>query len=259
MALLTKSKFYYGHIVDETNKNLDFNEGGDNLLAELRPGDYTLEEFCIEVARALTEASEIGDYSLAVDRVTRIITVNGPSPFSLLVASGDGRGASPWSLMGFVVQTDRTGASSYVGDQASGQEFNPQFLLQGYTPFDDFEEAAGAVTNTSDYGTVEVVSFGKVRFMECEITYQTNKDIGNDGTWESDPQGETNLRNFMKAIIKKSRIEFMPDRDNPGTYNKCILEKTRSSSSGTGFKLKELRPQMPEFYSSDLLTFREVQ
>ncbi len=258
MGLKTKAKFYFGHVIDETNKNLDFNEGGSNLLAELRPGDYSLQEFVIEIARALTDASETGDYTATVDRASRKITVTGPSPFSLLVLTGDGRGASPWALIGFTLDSDKAGASEYTGENPSGEAFVPQFLLQKYTPFEDNEQAAGASVSTSSSGVVEVVSFGLVRFMECEITNQTNNDVGNSGDWESDPQGLENLRNFMRAITKKSRIEFMPNRDDSETYFICILESCPGYKDGTGFKLKELKPQLPDFYSSGLLQFREV-
>ena len=52
----------------------------------------------------------------------------------------------------------------------------------------------------------------------------------------------------------------MPDRNTPGVFDKVILEKTKESSKGVGFKLKELYGKgLIDYYESGLLTFRKVR
>jgi hypothetical protein len=83
--------------------------------------------------------------------------------------------------------------------------------------------------------------------------------MGTEAEIETDLSGVSNLRSFMEAITLKSTIEFIPDRDNPTLFTKCLLESTRSSRDGTGFQLKEQYGMgLPGFYETDTLRFREV-
>ena len=52
-------------------------------------------------------------------------------------------------------------------------------------------------------------------------------------------------------------MEFMPDRDTPSTYNRCILDSTAASSKGTGFRINETA-QLQNWYETGRLVFREV-
>jgi hypothetical protein len=81
----TLSQFYYGHEVGFDNRYLNFSEnGGDELTAEIDPGSYSLTDFCSAVAAALNSASELYDYTVTVDRSTRIITISADGDFEIL-------------------------------------------------------------------------------------------------------------------------------------------------------------------------------
>lgn len=257
MSIVSRSVFYYGHVIEETNFYIDFDEGSGEVIAELSLGSYSLSEFVIELARAMTEAGT-QTYDVTVDRDTRIITITAPSAFSILGATGSHAGGNVLPLAGFGA-VDTSSATSQIGTSASGEEFAPQFYLQRFVNFDDIEQAVQSSVNESASGKIEVVSFGQRNFMECIIKFQTNIDMGDGADVETDLTGVDKLRAFMKAIIKKSNIEFMADRENRSNFTKCLLEKTPDSKEGTGFKLRELYSLgLPGFYETGTLVFRKV-
>ena len=87
----------------------------------------------------------------------------------------------------------------------------------------------GATVNTSSNGVVEVVSFGLVRFMEAEITYQTDKDIGSSGDWETDLQGQENVRNFHTNDKRRIDVEVIVDYRTDILQAKKVLQKVISN------------------------------
>lgn len=250
--LSTRSKWYYGHYIDQTNRTISFNDGTAKT-ATLKVGDYTLTEFVVEVARSLNAASSL-TFTVSVDRSTRIITIAGSSNFELSIASG--ASANPFSLIGFT-GADRTGSNSYAGNVGSGSEFLPQFKLQKFIAFGDNQVASYSNVAKSANGTVEVVSFGTDDFMTCEIAYQTNNNT-TGSVIENQANGLDNLRTFLQYATNKRKMEFIPDRDTTGTYSKVIIESTNASGSGTGYKLNEYLGRMPGFFSSGVLKFRKV-
>lgn len=251
--LNTMSKWYYGHYIDQTNRTIPFNDGSDKT-ATLKVGDYSLTEFIAEVERALNAASTI-DFTVSVDRSTRLITIAGDSNFELHVSSG--ASANPFSLIGFS-GADKTGADTYTGSTASGSVFLPQMKLQKYVAFGDEQVASYSNVAKSANGTVEVVSFGTDDFMSCEVVYQTNNNT-TGSVIENQANGLDNLRTFLQYATKKRKLEFIPDRDSPGTFTKCIIESTNAGGkNGTGYRLQEYLGRMPGFFSSGKLKFRKM-
>ena len=256
MAINTMSKFYYGHNITSSNCKLNFKEGaGSELTATLDVGDYTLTDFATEVQRVLNVAGAL-TYTVSVARATRVITIAATGTFTLLAATGTNIADGVFTLAGYAA-ADVTGTSLVAGS-ASGSEFIPQFNLQKYISFDDQESASYSSVATSAGGSVEVVSFGTDNFMNCEIAYQTNLTQAAGSVVENQSGGLDNLRTFMQYITAKRKIEFIPDRDSPSTYVKCLLESTPSSGAGTGFVLNEYLGTLPGFFSSGLLRFRKV-
>ena len=248
----TFSKFYYGHTIDTTNNIISFNDGSDRN-ATLNVGDYSLTEFVTETQRALNAASSL-TFTVSVDRSTRLITISAGSTFELQVASGSA--LSTYSLLGFS-GANKTASNSYTGSNPSGSEFKPQLKLQKYVPFGN--EQIGTYSNVakSASGKVEVVSYGIDDFMSMDIQFQTNNDT-TGSIIENQANGLDNLRTFLQYAVLKRKLEFIPDRDTPGTFDKCILESTQVSSTGTGYKLNEYLGSLPGFFSSGLLKFRKM-
>lgn len=255
MSLKTFSAFIYGHDVTQNNQSIDFSEDGSNiLLAQVKIGSYSLSDFVNAVSVALNEAGD-NDYTVTVDRATRLITIASSGNLWLYPQSGPRSSISLFPLIGF--NLDKSGLSSYIADIASGNIYEPQYKLQKYVDFDDFVEANDSSVNVSASGIVEVVSFGETRFMECNITYIT--DITGQGVIKNNPSGVSDLRQFMLYATKKKPLEFIADIDTPSQFVPCILEKTRTSSKGTGFQLFELYSRgLANYYETGQLTFRKV-
>lgn len=252
----TYSAFNYGHTVTTDNNLLNFDEGSGEALATLNSGSYTLGDYVDEVARAMNEAGSL-TYEATIDRATGKIIISGSGTFSLLLASGSNVESAPFALMGFTTSFDLTGQSSYTGDSRSGSVFLPQFFLQKYVDFEDSQESLNVSVNRSASGMVEVVKFGDVNFMSCDISYITN--ITGQSVIKDNTTGVEDARDFMKYCITKAPIEFVKDIDMPDNYVKCFLVSSSSSKDGTGFVLKELYARgLAGYYDLPKLRFQRI-
>lgn len=254
MSLTTFSKFYYGHRVTADAYTIDFNEGGPDFTAEVPVGKYSLTEFVIALKNALNVAGTL-TYNVSVDRDTRLITISASGTFSLLVATGPTLGVSLFSLVGFS-GADRTGAATYTGDLPSGSEYSPQFILQNHIPKENFKKAVQASVNESADGTVEVVRFADVRFVQFDIQYITDVEMDNV-TILNNPTGVSDANDFMNYITEIGPIEFIPDRDDTSTFDKIQLDSTPENKDGTEYTLKEWYDrELPGLFSTGILKFR---
>jgi hypothetical protein len=250
MTTFTKSKFYYGHTVTIDNRTVDFSRDSVVYQGQVAIGSYTLTTFAQAFARAMNTADPANNYVASVNRSTREITIEGDASFELLPETGVSQTISAFPLAGFTVDT--SGANSYTGT-ASGSVFEPQLRIQDYTPFELDQRAADSVINESASGRVESVSFGRNKFMTCNIRFQNNKGAGFTGPIRN---GIIELKEFLIYATTKADLEFMENIDAPETFTSCILESTVASSNGTGFRLTESN-NLPGFYDSGRLVFRE--
>jgi len=248
------SAFYYGHTITSGNFTIDFDEGGGEFQASLDIGDYTLSTL-IQAVKNQLDATGTQEYTVTVDRVTRIVTISASANFDLLVTTGSRAGTSVYGLLGFI--SDQTGSNSYSGSQASGEAFFPQFWLQDYISTSDWNEGIDPSVSVASSGVVEVVKFGTQSFMQCNFKYNTNLSTPAFGPFINNPNGLDDLRDFMNFAIDKKGIEFMEDRDNPQVFERMILERTPDSQQGTGYKLKENRTAAG-FFDTGVLKFRKV-
>lgn len=259
-ALSTLSAFNYGHTITTANRSIDFDDGNGTQTALIRVGSYTLGEFVNQVAIALNTAAQNVTFSASLDRATRTITISGDGNFDLLISTGPSAAVSAYSLIGFT-GVDLTGLSTYEGDSPSGLQYRPQFRLQNYTPFINREETAESAVATSASGVVQVASFGRVNFMDCNIKYITNRPqrIKPPAPIENNPNAVSEARAFLQYIIGKRPIEFLPDRDSETNFTNCFLESSRASRDGTGFRLEELtRENLAFHFETGTLTFRQI-
>jgi hypothetical protein len=250
----TRSSFIYGYTVGNSSFSIDFNEGGSELQASLNIGSYTFGEFADEISRQMNLVGG-QEYTVTIDRDTRLITISAPGNFTLLVTTGTRSGVSAFGIAGFT--SDKTGSNSYTSDVITGTEFRPQFKLQDYVDFEDNQSAQAASVSVTAGNQVQVVSFGTEKIAEMNIKYQTNQS-GRSSNIERDPQGVENLRNFLIFATTKSRFEFFKDRDNKASFTKVILESTPSSRDGVGFKLNELFGGGSDWFESGIIKLRQV-
>jgi hypothetical protein len=254
----TWSKFYYGFEITAENQTLDFSEGAGELAAEIAVGSYTPSEFTQALKIALDTAGSL-TYTVEFDRTTRQLTIESDSNFSLLPFTGTHLGSGPWTLMGFSLSTDRTGASTYTGPSPAGDVYEPQFKLQEYVSSDDYQQAADSTVNRTASGRVEVIKFGIEKFMECNLMFAT--EIPQDGSvLKSNLTGVTDLRRFLQFLVTKAPVEFIPDSSSPESFEKMILESTPESQNGVGYRLKEMYDKgLPGYFQSGKLKFRVVE
>lgn len=253
--LTTYSKFYYGYVIDDTNFSLNFNEGGPELLATLNSGEYTFTDFATEIERALNDVGAL-TYTVTANRTDRTITVSATGTFALLVSTGTSAGISPFSLMGFT-GADRTAAATYTGNTTSGSEYIPQFKLQSYISSDNWQQAADASINKTASGRVEIVKFGTEKFVQFQIRYITEIDQGCNGPIKNDSSALLNVQSFLQYATTRAPLEFIPDIDTPAIFQTLTLDSMQSSTTGTGYKLKELYDKdLPGYFETDVLKFR---
>lgn len=255
MTIKTKCIFTYGHTIDANNQIINFNEGSGEISASIIIGEYTLQSFGDAVASAMNLAGS-QDYSVAVDRTTRKLTLSAASSFTLLAATGSQIEISAFALMGYTL--DISGISN-EGDQASGSAYRPQFLLQDFIDFQDDVESSHSKVNQSATGIVEVISYGSIEFMSCVITFAT--DILKQAAIENNANGVADLRAFMKYSVGKAPLEFVPDADNnPSAFTDCLLERTPQSKDGVNYMLKELYSRnLVGYFETGKLKFRKIQ
>jgi hypothetical protein len=256
--LNTRSAFTYGHTVTDDNKAINFSEGAGELTANIEVGSYTLDAYVNALSNALNDVG-LQEYTVTLTRATRKISITAASVFDLLIASGTQSGADAFNMIGFTAG-DLSGLNTYEGDSASGSYFEPQLWLQKYVDFKDNVKTTSANINQSASGSVEIVSYGTVRFMECNIMFQTDLEQGKGSAITTNLNGVEQLRDFLTYGITKSPMEFIPDTLNPSIdITDCLLEKTKESSKGVDFKLKEMYAKSFAFYfESGTLTFREL-
>lgn len=260
MALFTHSRFYTGIRVNSDNRNLNFNEGSGELLAQIETGSYTLSEIPAAIKTAMDSAGTL-EYTVTVSsRDERFITISSTASFDLLTSSGTQTSTSIFSDIGYSTAADLTGASSYASTSGIGFEYRNQFLPQEYVGPDDFQERIDPQVNESASGVVEVVSFGTRQKIEFDFQFITSRlDIPDQTTIRMNAQGLEDARTFMQNITSRDNLEFMPDEDDPDTFIKVQLERTPESTKGTSYKLKELTAEnIANVYSIGKLVFRVV-
>jgi hypothetical protein len=164
-------------------------------------------------------------------------------------------GSTLYTTLGFN-DVDKTGASTYTSDNATGILYRPQMKFMDYLPTSNNESSIQSSLNESGDGSVEVVNFGTVNYMECSVKYISNRcDL--PSVIEVNRTAVEDTIGFLKYIRRKNRIEFMPDRDNPSNFEKMIIFKTEKSGTGIEVQLYEMSG-LQDFYETRLLTFRKV-
>jgi len=254
----TRSVFYYGNVVEVTSNTLRINEGAADVDVTIPSGRYSLSRY-IEVVSTAINSSLSDDYTVIVDRETRLVTIinDQANNFELKVADIFPLN-SGFPILGFKTEVNLSGASQYTSDSASGKAYFPQMKLQKYIDFEIQKEYLNGTVKESADGVPEVVSFGLVEFMSCNIISITNREMIINSPMENNPTGYEDAVSFMDYLITKGGIEFIPDRDNRDSFTTCILESTPRSKSGIGYRLEE-NFKLLGFYETGTLTFRKTE
>lgn len=253
MGISTYSSFTYGHTINANNQSIAFSEGGLEITGLINVGSYSLNEFPAAVSTAMNNAGDL-EYTVTLDRATRFLTISAPTNFELLPVTGTSLAISAYPLMGF--DTDTSGANTYQATNPSGFHYIPQNLLQKFTDFTDNVQTVGASVRQTPNGSVEVVSYGTVEFMDCMVKPIT--DITPQISIISNANAVAEYRSFMTYCILKAPIEFIYDTNDPNTFQKCLLEKTPQSTKGVNFKIQETK-KLFNWFESGALQFRGLE
>ena len=251
MALTNRSLILWGYTVTAQNRSIDFKGAVTDAVARqasLRLGYYSLTSIMTEVKRALTEKDPSRVYTVTADRTfnggleNRITIASNGSYFRLLFASGPRTASTSASLLGFAV-TDRTGATTYTGTLTTGTALVPSQVGYTYLSPTEMKKVQGSV-NLATSGHKEAVIFNIQEFWQVEFKYESKLAVVSK--WAP----------FLTWAIQQRRLEFTPNYAEPGTLYEGTLEKTTDDGKALGFKLTEMLPNFPNFYTTGLLTFR---
>lgn len=256
MALKSLSAFIYGHTIDDSNQFINFSEDGiTELAATIEVGSYTLTSFLDAIAVALNDIGD-NEYTVSVDRSTRLITISADANFDLLVTTGTQVAISAFQLMGFT--TDRSGSNSYVADVASGLLYEPQTKLYGFVPFENNNSTVQSKVNESSNGDIELVTYGDRKFARFNIKYIS--DIEGQNYITSNPNAVAEANAFMNYIRLKRPFEFITDKTDFNNYYSAILESTPQSGDGTSYELEELYAEgLAFYYQTGIITLRQIE
>lgn len=254
--ITTLSTFYYGFTVTKENYSINFNEGAGELTAYVKIGDYTAEQYVDAVATAMTLAGT-QTYTGSFNRTTRRMTISAPSNFSLLANTGSQTSVGIWVMSGYSTASDKTGANTYLAEGVAGSVYKTQMPFNKYIALEDYEVKESAVVNLSTSGIVQTLQFGDGQRMQCNIRGASNLTGVKNHNYYENVTGIQDLRNFLKYLITKAKIEFMPDADVPGTFYNLLLESSDKDKNGTSFTLKNM-DGANNYYESGVMIFRKV-
>ena len=256
MGLRTRSAFYYGQQIDKTQHFISIDEGSGELSVNLTPSGYSFTELGTELQRALNAAG-INTYTVTTNRSTRKYTIVSTGVFSILSGTGLYFGSSAYIAIGFN-GADHTGFATYTSTYSTGSVWLPQLPLFNYTPSAHREGSLQATQDESGGGTIEVVSFGTVNYMDFDVRFITNRADKPDVV-ERNLSAVEDTMSFLSYIRQKNRFEFMEDRDDVSNFEKFILVKSSSSPNGLDAQLFEMIGQnLQDYYETRSLTFRKV-
>jgi len=260
MTIKTMPVFYFVNPIGINNNKIDFvepNVSVDELTGTIRPGSWTMTEIVDEIKLALDTAGA-NEYTVSFDRDTRIVTISADDDFDLLVSTGTNAGNSIYSDIGFT-GADQTGADTYDSDSAMGSQYIPQFLPQSFSSFDNNEVGFTPSENEAPSGVTEVVAFGFRQFMRMNLKYITDVYRVKGAPVRNNPTGVQDARDFLSFCIRKSYLEYMPDKDTRAEFDKIILESTAIDRKGTAYRLNELIGEgMNDYFQTGTLTFRRI-
>jgi len=252
----TRSSFYLGVLITEDNCKLDFDEGSGELTATLDIGSYTPTEIAEEVEDQLNETGTL-TYTVTFNRTTRILTIAASGSVELLAATGTNIAVSAYSTLGYAA-TDVTGTSLAAGT-ALGTDYRPQFILQSYISPEHQIEQLHSTVNETITGRQELITYGDMGVMRCNIMFITDIAQPSDGPIENNASAVSQALVFLDWITKKNLVEFMPDRATPGTFVKLVLDSSAVSKDGTKYRLRELYDKgLCEYYETENMSFRKV-
>jgi hypothetical protein len=254
----TFSKFYYGIEITDQNYKIDFDEGAGELTAILNTGTYTPTEIAAEVEAAMNAVGSF-TYSATFNRSTRRLTITSSASMTMLFDTGSTAPVSAFTVLGFGDETSDDTDTSFVAGDPLGSVYLPQYILQSYVPLEHFIEQLHQTVNETITGRQELITYGDMNMMRCNITFITDITQPSGGPIMNSSVGVADAISFMRWCCKKNKVEFMPDTNTASAFFNLVLDSSTVSKDGTTFRLKELYDRgLSGYYETETLTFRKV-
>lgn len=252
MALSARSLFLFDYEVTALNQSLDFKAafGGPEINATLNLGFYSASSLADEIERAMKDADPANSYTVTVNRnimggLENRITISTTGTFlSILFATGTNTNTNVSSLIGFN-PVDYTGSTAYTGSQTTGTTLLTDQIGYGYLDDRNQAKVFGAV-NVSAAGVKEAVVFNIQKFVDVDFQYEPKSKLAQ---WQA----------FFYWAIQQRPFDFTPEITLPDTLFQVTLERTEYESKGLGFRMREMRPNFPNFYQTGPLMFRIIE
>ena len=259
MALNNYSAFYYGHTITRSNRALNFKEpsvSATELVGAVAYGSFTLTEFGNRIAAAMSSAGS-QEYIITLNRTTRKFTISSVVAFDLLIDTGLNKSISVFTLLGFT-GADLTGSNTYTADTASGSAYITQTPIRNLSDFSKNKEKSEAQVKTTPGGITEVISYSVLERLSGDLPLITN--YVPQRYIRATVTGIEEAADFMDYAIEKAPLEFVYDYTLPNNFVSCILDKTKKSSKGVGYEMKErIKDSLPGYYELNGLVFLKIE
>lgn len=250
MALTSKSLFLYGFQITDSNKYIDFkiSGGGSELTAVLEVGYYSLSGLLNAIKTQMETVDTANLYTVTADRTisggteNRITIATSGAFLSLLFGTGTHTVTSVASLIGFPA-TDQTGNTTYTGTATAGTALITTETGYSYLGPDFVRKIFGAV-NISASGEKEALVFQIQKFIEVTFKYEPEDYVVTD--WVP----------FFTWAIEQKPFDFTPEITSPSTIYDVTMETTQADSLALGYRITEMLPQFPFFYTTGPLKMR---
>jgi hypothetical protein len=189
-------------VVGNTNKYIDFDEGGAELTATITPATYTAQTLCAEIKTRMDAAG--GTYTVSYSETTGKFTIAGTGNFTLRWHDGANQANTAALLLGFIKASHYTGAATYTGDNVSihtSEEIDNDF---GSALEYDFVSILGH--NLTSVAVIKIIGADDSAF--------TTNVVTDTLTWAGN-----NIYEFLGTARTKRYCRFyIEDTANPSMY-----------------------------------------
>jgi len=190
--------------ITDTNKYIDFNEGGGELTAILTTGTYDATSLCTEIKTRMDAVGGL-TYTITYSDTSNKFTIAGSGAFTILWQSGTNSANSVGDTIGYNVTADDTGGSSYPGDY-------PRIHSAAAVEIESYDQSAITTIGCALFGLNLLSAYQILKLQR--YTGSAWEDIGN---FEYDSTNKRAIIFFTQKSASKYRV-YIRDRENPLGY-----------------------------------------
>jgi hypothetical protein len=232
-------------VVGDTNKYIDFDEGGAELNATLTLGTYTADALCAEMKTQL-DAEGALTYTVTYSEATRKFTIAASASFTIRWSTGTNAANDVSDMCGYNDAANDTGASSYEADYTRFHypKGGPtqQAATSAYLHVLDLRAKSAGL-----FGTYATEKHDKIHVVPSAKPYKLTFTI-DAGLLKvtADFKGNNVIDN--SATVTSLSSVTPPDKHNRALFRQLVLRMNAQSGgalgSGDEFKVKTITIEM---------------